>query len=169
MSYLSRIGCAIKSLPKIENLRKELPDPVWSLPNRNTWHHRILKKAHESDWILKYKLDDSDVKEIRRDLLRWYGEKTDGYKEEVSFEGYSHQFSLCMGELEEDSNNKEIHLLNRFPIREGHEFRKIHIFGRDPLDEFTTLLINAISSYYYLDENDDAEHEIPHVVTRKLT
>lgn len=70
-------------------------------------------------------------------LRKFYAQKTAGYGK--TFEEYRDLFCESVGELEEDISNKEVHAFVQFPIRLGHEFRKIRIFGKDPLDEYTTI------------------------------
>lgn len=151
---------------RIKELQNELPHPIWTA--KNTRHHRILKKAHTWKWIYKNKQDDVDVKEIATYLKKFYDRKSDTYKKEKTFEDYIDLFCYAMGEVEEDVSNREVHLLKRFPIKEGYEFKSLRIFGNKNLDEFTTILINAVGLYYFVEGEDESDYNVPNSVTEKV-
>ena len=128
---------------EIESLKKQLPPE--DLAKIYYVENKINQDTHLFSWVLEHKAtDDENVKLVCMYLEKWYKKKPEDYRKTHTLDQYKAKYSRAMAEIRQEMNEVSAHVILGIPIEEGFEFKMIPIFGRPELDEFTTILINAV-------------------------
>ena len=128
---------------EIESLKKQLPPE--DLTKSYSVENKINQDTHLFSWVLEHEATvDENVQQVCMYLEKWYKKKPEHYQKSHTLDQYKAEYSQAMATIRQEMNEVSAHVIVRIPIEEGFEFKMIPIFGRPELDEFTTILINAV-------------------------
>jgi hypothetical protein len=103
----------------------------------------IENRRHRWNWILD-KVEDKDVTSIRNQIEKVYNLKKEEYKKKVTLESFRNQFSLALAKAHDRGSIAVAHAVKKLEVPDGYEFDHINFYGEEDIDEFLTILINAI-------------------------
>ncbi|KAL6968869.1 nicolin 1 [Sarracenia purpurea var. burkii] len=151
---LSSHTTRLEQIPgEIEELKKKL----LNVGAENTRSNRIAKRKHLWNWIMDNKRDDRNVKAIWEYIEKWYAAKSESFRDETTLPAYVDHFCDIMGQIHEEASNNAAHVIERIPLKDGYEFKLLRVYGVDDLDEFTTILINAVGLTHLYGDTLDAD------------
>ena len=105
----------------------------------------IEKRRHRWGWILEKKSkEDEDVESIMNQIQKRYQMKDEDYRKKVTLEKFIDKFCLALAKAHDRGSVVAAHAIKKMEIEDGYEFEHVYCYGEEDIDEYLTMLINAV-------------------------